>query len=75
MEEIELRDYIANHSPFTLSDSVELLKIRQRENGQGEDVNIHDAISYLASLNYRYAEDMVRVRNLYKEKEAENGGE
>lgn len=75
MENIELRDYIANHSPFTLNDSVELLKLRQKEQGAGEEVYIYDAITYLASLNYRYADDMLKARDIQKNKEEADGGE
>jgi len=76
MGEIELRDYFANHSPFTLNDSVELLKVRMKEEGKEEsNIYIHDAITYLTSLNYRYADDMLKAREMYKEKEGKDGTE
>lgn len=65
MAEVDLRDYFASNSPFSLGDSIELLKMRLREQ-QGEEepkVGIDQAIQYLARLNYVYADNMVAVRH------------
>jgi len=64
MAEVDLRDYFASNSPFSLGDSIELLKMRLKEQ-QGEEepkVGIDQAIQYLARLNYVYADNMVAVR-------------
>lgn len=63
--EIDLRDHFATHSPFTLGESIELLKTRYRENtedGEPPRIPIQEAIQYLAQLNYAYADNMLRIR-------------
>lgn len=76
MAEVDLRDYFASNSPFSLGDSIELLKMRLREQ-QGEEekeepkVGIDQAIQYLARLNYVYADNMVAVRQASQQKPKE----
>lgn len=75
MENLTERDYFATHSPFTLSEAIELLKIRFKEEEKDQKVFIEDAIRYLAQMNYSYADHMITVKAAKPVEKAEDTAE
>lgn len=68
--EIDLRDHFATHSPFTLGDAIEVLKVRLREQGEEEPkVGVEQAIQYLTRMNYVYADNMMVTRSVSNQPE------
>lgn len=68
--EIDLRDHFATHSPFSLGDAIEILKVRLKEQGEEDPkVGIEQAIQYLTRMNYVYADNMMVTRSISNQPE------